>query len=386
MKPLSAEDCTPLQPALLSLHPSHLSLDPPLDNLISFDSLPSNLDSRVLLHLNAHHDNLHEDPHPHPHVLQLPGHFPSSQLDQAHPPQVQYIRPPFTQVPGRDRKVNIWKLACQEREDILKNDTHAKLPSALDTPVSGLKERSFTLPSTTLMQQGGHQDAMVYRHEDVPPPATSDIASLKHQLLNMQKMEDDKLSSGRELDQLDQDLEDLRYCIKRLQEDLDCSQSALSALNSDVEDDLRNQITSHSTVSSLRSQPIGLTETLRTTQLQLDVEQTHNHKLKEQNAILEANKPKCVKKNVPPELLTYDGEIRILVKKYGVITELFFPQTPMTDAISQPYPVDTPSFTTTDRYATVLMEELSLVVELDASLPNHLCRIRNLNSFHDMVH
>ncbi|KAI6026907.1 hypothetical protein BKA83DRAFT_4491349 [Pisolithus microcarpus] len=107
MKPLSAEDCTPSQPALLSLHPSHLSLDPPLDNLIFFDSLPSNFDSGVPLHLNAHHDNLHKDPHPHPHVPQLPGHFPSSQLDQVHPPQVQYVHPPFTQVPGRDRKVNI---------------------------------------------------------------------------------------------------------------------------------------------------------------------------------------------------------------------------------------------------------------------------------------
>ncbi|KAI6011004.1 hypothetical protein BKA83DRAFT_17601 [Pisolithus microcarpus] len=277
MKLLSAEDCTPSQPALLSLHPSHLSLDPPLDNLISFDSLPSNFDSRVLLHLNAHHDNLHEDPHPHPHVPQLPGHFPSSQPDQAHPPQVQYICPPFTQVPGQDHKVNIWKLACQEQEDILKNDTHAKSPSALDTPVSQLKEHSFTSPSTMLMQQGGRQDATVYRHEDVPPPddanpATSDIASLKHQLLNTQKMEDNKLSLGHESDQLDQDLEDLHYRIKHLQEDLDHSQSALSGLNSDVEDDLSDQITSHSTVSSLRSQPIGLTETLRTTQLQLDVE------------------------------------------------------------------------------------------------------------------
>ncbi|KAI6018756.1 hypothetical protein BKA83DRAFT_4496256 [Pisolithus microcarpus] len=144
------------------------------------------------------------------------------------------------------------------------------------------------------------------------------------------------------------------------------SQLALSGLNSDVEDNLSDQITSHSTVSSLRSQLIGLTETLRTTQLQLNVEQTHNCELKEQNVILEVNKPKRAKKNVPPELLAYDGEIRILVKKYG------------------PYPVDTPLFTTADCYATVLTEELSLVAELDASLPDHLHRIRNQNSFHDM--
>ncbi|KAI5992813.1 hypothetical protein EDD15DRAFT_2548861, partial [Pisolithus albus] len=162
------------------------------------------------------------------------------------------------------------------------------------------------------------------------------------------------------------------------------SQLALSGLNSDVEDDSSDLITSHSTVSSLSSQPIGLTEVLRTTQLQLDVKRTRNRELKEQNAILEVNKPKRAKKNVPPELLAYEGEIRILAKKYGVITELFFPRTPTTDAISQPYPVDAPSFTTADRYATVLTEELSLVAELDASLPDHLRRIRNLNSFHDM--
>ncbi|KAI6037806.1 hypothetical protein EDC04DRAFT_2868580 [Pisolithus marmoratus] len=131
-------------------------------------------------------------------------------------------------------------------KDILKNDTRARSPSALDTPVSRLKERSFTSPSTTLTQQGGRQDATVYRHEDVPPPggfyqssvrhidrnavrsqsdeanpAASDIASLKRQLLDTQKMLDDKLSSERESDQLDRDLEDLRYRIKRLQEDLE---------------------------------------------------------------------------------------------------------------------------------------------------------------------
>ncbi|KIN94363.1 hypothetical protein M404DRAFT_1008386 [Pisolithus tinctorius Marx 270] len=110
-------------------------------------------------------------------------------------------------------------------KDVLKNDTRAGSPSALDTPVSRLKERSFTSSSTTLTQRGGRQDATVYRHEDVPPPdevnpAASDIASLKRQLLNTQKMLDDNLSSERESDQLDRDLEDLRYRIKRLQEDL----------------------------------------------------------------------------------------------------------------------------------------------------------------------
>lgn len=70
--PLSAEGCTSAQPAVLSPHPSHLSLDPPLDNLISFDGLPPNFDSGMSLHLDAHHCNPHEDSHPHPHVPQLP--------------------------------------------------------------------------------------------------------------------------------------------------------------------------------------------------------------------------------------------------------------------------------------------------------------------------
>ncbi|KAI6037699.1 hypothetical protein EDC04DRAFT_2110706 [Pisolithus marmoratus] len=114
--PLSA-DCS--QPTLLSPHPSHLSLDPPLDNLLSFDTLPSNFDSGLPLHLDVHHGHPHEDSHPHPHVPQLPVHFSDLQPDQANPPQVQYVRPPFTQVPGRDREVNIWKVACQERVEYL---------------------------------------------------------------------------------------------------------------------------------------------------------------------------------------------------------------------------------------------------------------------------
>ncbi|KAI5991168.1 hypothetical protein EDD15DRAFT_2369058 [Pisolithus albus] len=59
-------------------------------------------------------------------------------------------------------------------------DTRAKLPSAFDTPVSRLKERSFTSPSTTLMQQGGRQDATVYRHEDIPPPGGFYQSSVWH--------------------------------------------------------------------------------------------------------------------------------------------------------------------------------------------------------------
>ncbi|KAI6009637.1 hypothetical protein F5J12DRAFT_935062 [Pisolithus orientalis] len=151
------------------------------------------------------------------------------------------LPPEFVPPSSRDLDTSVSFL-----KDILKNDTCARSPSALDTPVSRLKERSFTSSSTTLTQQGGRQDATVYRYQDVPPPgmfyqssvrhidrnavrsqsdesnpAASDIASLKRQLLNTQKMLDDNHPSERESDQLDRDLKDLRYGIKRLQEVLE---------------------------------------------------------------------------------------------------------------------------------------------------------------------
>ncbi|KAI6102252.1 hypothetical protein F5141DRAFT_1065732 [Pisolithus sp. B1] len=86
----------------------------------------------------------------------------------------------------------------------------------------------------------------------------------------------------------------------------------------------------------------------------------------EWNTILEANKLKQAKKDVPPELCEYESEIKMLVKKYGA------------------HPVSSPLFSTADCYATVLMEELCLIAELDTYLPDHLCRIRSMNSFHDM--
>ncbi|KAH0830093.1 hypothetical protein J3R83DRAFT_1428 [Lanmaoa asiatica] len=130
-------------------------------------------------------------------------------------------------------------------KDILKNDTRARSPSGLDVPVSRLKERSFT-SSSSFTQQGGRQDATVYKHDDVEPPggfyqprnrhvdrsairsraddgspATSDLSSIKRQLLNTQKMLDDTLANERSSDALDRELEDLRYRITRLQEDLE---------------------------------------------------------------------------------------------------------------------------------------------------------------------
>lgn len=56
---------------------------------------------------------------------------------------------------------------------------------------------------------------------DDASPATSDLASMKRELLNTQKMLDDALTNERSSDALDRELEDLRYKIARLQEDLE---------------------------------------------------------------------------------------------------------------------------------------------------------------------
>ncbi|KAI6010039.1 hypothetical protein PISMIDRAFT_16736 [Pisolithus microcarpus 441] len=102
--------------------------------------------------------------------------------------------------------------------------------------------------------------------------------------------------------------------------------SALADLDgSDYEESVNTQISALPSASS-RSQP-GFEEALRSAQLQLDIEWTHNRELKEKNIVLEANKLQCSKKNVLPELLAYDSEIKMLAKKYSVTIELFFPCT-----------------------------------------------------------
>ncbi|KAI6033521.1 hypothetical protein BKA83DRAFT_4120990 [Pisolithus microcarpus] len=115
------------------------------------------------------------------------------------------------------------------------------------------------------------------------------------------------------------------------------SQSALADLDgSDYEESINTQISALPSALS-RSQP-RFEEALRSAQLQLNVEWTCNRELKEKNIVLEANKLQCSKKNVPPELLAYDSEIKMLVKKYSVTIELFFPCTPTTNVVSQSSP------------------------------------------------
>ncbi|KAH9842454.1 uncharacterized protein C8Q71DRAFT_732931 [Rhodofomes roseus] len=132
-------------------------------------------------------------------------------------------------------------------KDILKNDTRARSPSNIDSPVSRLKERSFN--STGAAGAGGRQDATVYKYTDESPPGgfyqprsrhvdrsavrttsdldspASDLDEMKRQLENTAKMLDrateENASRTAEDEALDREMEDLRYRVNRVKDDLD---------------------------------------------------------------------------------------------------------------------------------------------------------------------
>ncbi|KAL4064141.1 hypothetical protein V8B97DRAFT_2026116 [Scleroderma yunnanense] len=122
-----------------------------------------------------------------------------------------------------------------------------------------------------------------------------------------------------------------------------------------------------------------LEDALKSAQLQLDVEKNHNHQLEEKNTIMEANKSRQSKKdNIPDKLVVYDNEIKVLAKKYGLMTEMFFPEM---SAISQPMSNPPPPFQTPDHYASATVEEQCLVIELDSMLPDHIWQVRSSHHF-----
>ncbi|KAL4064641.1 hypothetical protein J3A83DRAFT_4443670 [Scleroderma citrinum] len=111
-------------------------------------------------------------------------------------------------------------------------------------------------------------------------------------------------------------------------------------------------------------------QALKSAQLQLEVEKNCNHQLEEKNTILEANKLRWSKKdNIPDKLVVYDNEIKVLAKKYGLMTKMFFPEM---SAISQPMSNPPPPFQTPDYYTSATAEEECLVMELDSMLPDHI--------------
>ena len=138
-----------------------------------------------------------------------------------------------------DRSVDFLK-------DILKNETRTRSPGNFDDPISKLPTRSFH--SDTARGAGGRQDATVYKHNDdhTPPGGvyqprsrhidrdtvrtrsddpTDDLSVMKRQLENTAKMLDrtteENAARTREDDELEREMSDLRYRIKRLQDDLD---------------------------------------------------------------------------------------------------------------------------------------------------------------------
>ncbi|KAG1884675.1 hypothetical protein F4604DRAFT_1901226 [Suillus subluteus] len=128
-------------------------------------------------------------------------------------------------------------------KDIIKNDTRAPSPLGPDAPASRLKERSSN--STSALGAGGRQYATVYKHTNAEPPGefhqprsrnldrstvrshdednspATDTSDIKRQLANTQKMLDASAVADAGDDDLDREIGDLRYRIKRLQDDLE---------------------------------------------------------------------------------------------------------------------------------------------------------------------
>ncbi|OCH86200.1 hypothetical protein OBBRIDRAFT_797422 [Obba rivulosa] len=151
--------------------------------------------------------------------------------------------PPELVPPSRrdlDESVNVLK-------DILKNDPRAHSPSNFDTPVSRLKERSFN--SVGAPGAGTRQDATVYKYKDESPPGgfyqsrsrhvdrsairtradsedpASDLSDVKRQLEDtarrLDRAAEESASRTAEDEALERELSDLKYKVKRVQEDLE---------------------------------------------------------------------------------------------------------------------------------------------------------------------
>ncbi|KAI0781525.1 hypothetical protein BD413DRAFT_505992 [Trametes elegans] len=133
-------------------------------------------------------------------------------------------------------------------KDILKNDTRARSPAGLDSgPASRMRERSFY--NSTAAGAGGRQDATVYKYKDETPAGgfyqprsrhvdrsairttsesaspAADLDDMKRQLENTAKMldrvADENAAKTAEDDALEREMEDLKYRVKRVNEDLD---------------------------------------------------------------------------------------------------------------------------------------------------------------------
>ena len=130
-------------------------------------------------------------------------------------------------------------------KDLLKHETRSRSPLNVDAPISRLKNRSFNTSSPSL---DTNRDATIYKHTDEPPGGfykprsrhvdrdavrsrdnddspVADLSDMKRQLANtthmLERTAQAEASRSKEDEELDQEMNDLRYRVKRVQDDLD---------------------------------------------------------------------------------------------------------------------------------------------------------------------
>ena len=131
-------------------------------------------------------------------------------------------------------------------KDLLKNETRSRSPASLDAPISRLKNRSFNNSSPSL---DSNRDATIYKHSDSEPPGgfykprnrhvdrdairsrdeddspTADLSDMKRRLANtaqmLERTAQTEASRTKEDEELDQEMDDLKYRVKRVHDDLD---------------------------------------------------------------------------------------------------------------------------------------------------------------------
>ena len=131
-------------------------------------------------------------------------------------------------------------------KDLLKHETRSRSPASLDAPISRLKNRSFNSSSSSL---DANRDATIYKHSDSEPPGgfykprnrhvdrdavrsrddddspTADLSDMKRRLANtaqmLERTAQAEANRTKEDEELDQEMDDLKYRVKRVQDDLD---------------------------------------------------------------------------------------------------------------------------------------------------------------------
>jgi hypothetical protein len=143
-------------------------------------------------------------------------------------------------------------------KDLLKHETY-RSPSATDAPVSRLKNRSFNSTSPSL--ESG-RDATIYKHDDSEPPggfyqprsrhvnrddvrsrneqgASADLTEMKRKLANTAEMLDRAAEAEAaktvEDEELEKEMDDLKYRVERVSEDLQYASRGSRSIAKDEE-------------------------------------------------------------------------------------------------------------------------------------------------------